>query len=56
MWHLQSLLSTFLFDASGLEKAPPQFGSFEFSKEAVQTGMGTNMPDYLWQTMEAPQN
>jgi hypothetical protein len=50
------LITAFLFDASGLEQAPPQFGSFEFSKEAVQTGMGTNMPDYMWTDMDKPQN
>eukprot|EP00281_Chroomonas_sp_CCMP1168_P031745 CAMPEP_0206240196 /NCGR_PEP_ID=MMETSP0047_2-20121206/15807_1 /ASSEMBLY_ACC=CAM_ASM_000192 /TAXON_ID=195065 /ORGANISM="Chroomonas mesostigmatica_cf, Strain CCMP1168" /LENGTH=58 /DNA_ID=CAMNT_0053664957 /DNA_START=24 /DNA_END=200 /DNA_ORIENTATION=+ len=46
-------LFTTLFDASGLEQQPPQFGSFTFSKAAVESGMGTDMPDYLWSSMDA---
>jgi len=45
-----------LFDASGLVKMPPQFGSYKYAQETVDSGLGTNMPDYLWSSMDHPEN
>eukprot|EP00285_Hemiselmis_virescens_P015048 CAMPEP_0173377242 /NCGR_PEP_ID=MMETSP1356-20130122/450_1 /TAXON_ID=77927 ORGANISM="Hemiselmis virescens, Strain PCC157" /NCGR_SAMPLE_ID=MMETSP1356 /ASSEMBLY_ACC=CAM_ASM_000847 /LENGTH=50 /DNA_ID=CAMNT_0014329891 /DNA_START=9 /DNA_END=161 /DNA_ORIENTATION=+ len=50
------MLGSMLFDASGFEKMPPQFGSFAYAKETVNSGLGTNMPDYLWTSMDEQPN